>query len=59
MVVISDNLNAYTKLWEDEALVLFDNEKEKPFTKKEVYAKGIDPIQMANALQMKALQEQV
>lgn len=27
--------------------------------KKEVFAKGIDPIQMANALQMKALQEQV
>ena len=27
--------------------------------KKEVYAKGFDPIQMANALQMKALQEQV
>jgi len=27
--------------------------------KKEAYAKGIDPIQMANALQMKALQEQV
>src|SRR5665648_758170 len=27
--------------------------------KKEVFAKGIDPIQMANALQMKALQDQV
>lgn len=27
--------------------------------KKEVFARGIDPIQMANALQMKALQEQV
>ena len=27
--------------------------------KKEVFAKGIDPVQMANALQMKALQEQV
>lgn len=27
--------------------------------KKEVFGKGIDPIQMANALQMKALQEQV
>lgn len=27
--------------------------------KKEVFSKGIDPIQMANALQMRALQEQV
>lgn len=27
--------------------------------KKEVFAKGIDPVQMANALQMKALQDQV
>ena len=27
--------------------------------KKDVFAKGIDPIQMANALQMKALQDQV
>lgn len=27
--------------------------------KKEVFAKGIDPVKMANALQMKALQEQV
>ena len=27
--------------------------------KKEVFARGIDPIQMANALQMKALQEQI
>lgn len=27
--------------------------------KKEVFAKGIDPVQMANALQMKALQEQI
>jgi len=27
--------------------------------KKEVFAKGVDPVQMANALQMKALQEQV
>ena len=27
--------------------------------RKEVFAKGIDPIQMANSLQMKALQEQV
>ena len=31
---ISDNLKAYTKLWEDEeSLVLFDNENEEPFTK--------------------------
>lgn len=27
--------------------------------KKEVFAKGVDPVQMANSLQMKALQEQV
>lgn len=27
--------------------------------KKEVFAKGVDPVQMANVLQMKALQEQV
>lgn len=27
--------------------------------KKEVFAKGFDPVQMANALQMKALQEQI
>jgi hypothetical protein len=27
--------------------------------RKEVFAKGVDPVQMANALQMKALQEQV
>lgn len=27
--------------------------------KKEVFAKGVDPVKMANALQMKALQEQV
>ena len=34
VVEISDNLNAYTKLWEDEeSLILFDNENEEPFTK--------------------------
>ena len=34
VVEISDNLKAYTKLWEDEeSLILFDNENEEPFTK--------------------------
>ena len=34
IVEISDNLKAYTKLWEDEeSLILFDNENEEPFTK--------------------------
>jgi len=34
IVEISDNLKAYTKLWEDEkSLILFDNENEEPFTR--------------------------
>ena len=34
IVKISDNLKAYTKLWEDEeSLILFDNENEESFTR--------------------------
>lgn len=34
VVEISDNINAYTKLWEDvESHVLFDHKNEEPFTK--------------------------
>lgn len=39
IVEISDNLKAYTKLWEDEeSLILFDNENEEPFTRDTVLA---------------------
>ena len=34
VVELSDELKAYTKLWEDEeSLILFDNENEEPFTR--------------------------
>ena len=43
IVEISDNLKAYTKLWEDEeSLILFDNENEEPFTRGTFLAALVD-----------------